>query len=92
MFEQLGRTFFSFKQNPFALPTFNVLPLFFLFCFFLSGRAVTINIFLVMCSSFKDSSELSGWKVLQERRSQVSNCLKLLSCFCWGQKVGASRC
>lgn len=32
MFEQLGRTFFSFKQNPFALPTFNMLLLFFLFC------------------------------------------------------------
>lgn len=31
VFEQLGRTFFSFKQNPFALPTFNVLPLFVLF-------------------------------------------------------------
>lgn len=31
VFEQLGRTFFSFKQNPFALPTFNVLPLFVFF-------------------------------------------------------------
>lgn len=35
VFEQLGRRLVSFKQNPFALPTFNVLPLFFL----LSGRA-----------------------------------------------------
>lgn len=66
MFEQLGRTFFSFIKNPFALPTFNVLPLFFLFCFFSLERAVAINIFSVMCSSgFKDWSELSGWKVLQ---------------------------
>lgn len=36
VFEPLGRTLFSFKQNPFALPTFSVLPLFFLFCFFFS--------------------------------------------------------
>lgn len=34
VFEPLGRTLFSFKQNPFALPTFSVLPLFFLFRFF----------------------------------------------------------
>lgn len=35
VFEQLGRKLFSFKQNPFGLPTFNMLPFF----FFLSGRA-----------------------------------------------------
>lgn len=38
VFEQLGRRLVSFKQNPFALPTFNVLPLFFFFLL-LSGRA-----------------------------------------------------
>lgn len=70
--EQLGRRLVSFKQNPFALPTFSVLSL-----FFLPGKAEVMLLYLsfpVPCSfSFKDSSHLPA------RRCFSGDDLKFLS-------------